>query len=216
MRTFNMQSGATLETWLKRATCHLSTISTAQVRSEIQEHYESARDEALGGGAAPHDGEGMALASLGDASIAGRHYRKVLLTKSEDRLLRETTWEAAAICSRLGWLFPIPVAALCASIWFFIAGQNYLALMLTLGAAGMSLLFARPLLPINTPARARVFRGLRWAWLAAVLMLAVWPDFRKQLWLLVAVGWPIVWVEWMLFSVRRKLAVADWPRPLYL
>jgi hypothetical protein len=215
-RTLNMQLGATLETWLRRATCHLSVESAAQVRSEIQEHYESARDEALGSGASLHEADRMALASLGDASIAGRQYRKILLTRSEDRLLRETTWEARAICSHLRWFYQIPATALCASIWFFIAGQNYLALMLTLGAAGMILLFARPLLPINTPARARVYRAVRWAWLAAILMLASWPDFRSQMWMLVAIAWPIVWVEWTLFSVRRKLAVEDWPRPLYL
>ena len=211
-----MRNEATLETWLRRATRHLSATSAAQVRSEIQAHYESARDEALGGGAAPEEADRMALASLGDASTAGRHYRKVLLTTSEDRLLRETTWEARVVCSRLRWLYPIPAAALCAGIWFFIAGQTYLALLLVVGAAGISLLLARPLLPINTPARARVFRGVRWAWLAAVLLLAVWPDLRNQSWLLVAVAWPIVWVEWTLFSVRRKLAVAQWPRPLYL
>ena len=187
-----MQSGATLETWLKRATCHLSATSAAQVRSEIQEHFESARDEALDGGETPEEADRSALASLGDPSIAGRHYRKVLLTASEDLLLRETTWEARALCSRLQWLFPIPVAGLCAGIWSFTAGQTYLALMLLVGAAGMSLLFARPLLPIDTPARARLFRGVRWAWLATILLLAVWPDLRKESWLLIAVGWPIV------------------------
>ena len=211
-----MQSGATLETWLKQATCHLSATSAAQVRSEIQQHYESARDEALCGGVAPHEADRRALASLGDARTAGRHYRKVLLTTAEDRLLRETAWEASLVCSRLRWLFPIPAAALCAGLWFFTTSQTYLALLLMVGAAGMSLVFARPLLPINTPVRARVYRGLRWAWLAAVLLLAFWPDFLKQSWLFAAVAWPIVWVEWTLASVRRKLAVAQWPRPLYL
>ena len=211
-----MNSGATLETWLKQATRHLSATSTALVRSEIQEHYESARDEALSGGASPEDADRMALASLGDAATAGRHYRRVLLTTSEDLLLRETTWEARAICSRLGWLFSIPAAVLCLGIWFFFTGQTYLGLPFIVMAAGMSLLLARPLLPINTPARARMFRGVRWAWLAAVLLLAFWPDLLKQSWLLAAVAWPIIWVEWTLFSVRRKLAVANWPRPLYL
>lgn len=211
-----MQSGATLETWLKRATCHLSAASTAQVRAEIHEHYEAARDEALEGGSSPEAADRLALASLGDAAVAGRHYRKVLLTSAEDRLLRETSWEARAVSSRLRWLFPIAAATLCAGIWFFIAGPTYLALPLVALAAGMSLLLARPLLPINTPARARMFRGVRWAWLAAVLLLAVWPDVFKQSWLLIALAWPIVWVEWTLVSVRRKLAVAQWPRPLYL
>ena len=212
----NMQSEATLETWLMRATCHLSATSAAQVRSEIQEHYESARDEALGGGATPEEADRRALASLGDARTAGRQYRKVLLTTAEDRLLRETTWEARAFCSSYRWLLPLSAAVLCAGILFFIAGKTDLALPLVIGAAGMSLLFARPLMPINTPARARVFRGVRWAWLAAVVLFAVWPDPLKQSWFLVAIAWPIVWVEWTLYSVRRKLAVAQWPRPLYL
>ena len=211
-----MQSKATLEIWLKRATCHLSATSVAQVRSEIQEHYESAREEALGGGASPDEADRRALTSLGDARIAGRQYRKVLLTASEDRVLRETTWEARAVCSRLQWLLPVPLMALCAGIWVSIAGQAYLALVLALLAAGMGLLFARPLLPINTPARARLYRGVRWAWLAGVVWFAVWPDLLKESWLLVAVAWPIVWVEWTLCSVRRKLAVTQWSRPLYL
>jgi hypothetical protein len=211
-----MQSAANLEAWLMRATCRLSATSAAQVRSEIQEHYESARDEAIGGGATVEEADRSALASLGDASTAGRQYRKVLLTTSEDRLLRETTWEARAFCSWFRLLLPIAAAALCAGIWFLVAGKTDLALPLMIGAAGMSLLFARPLMPINTPARARVFRGARWAWLAAVVLFAVWPDPLKQSWLLVAIVWPIVWVEWTLYSVRRKLAVAQWPRPLYL
>jgi hypothetical protein len=211
-----MQTGATLETWLMRATCHLSATSAAQVRSEIQEHYESARDEALGSGATPEEADRSALASLGDARIAGRQYRKVLLTTAEDRLLRETTWEARAFCSWFRWLLPVAAVALCAGIWFFIAGKTDLALPLVIGAAGMSLLFARPLMPINTPARARVFRSVRWAWLAAIVLFAVWPDPLKQSWVLLAIAWPIVWVEWTLYSVRRKLAVAQWPGPLYL
>jgi len=209
-----MQS-ATLETWLGRATCRLSANSAAQVRSEIQEHYESARDEALNGGASPTEADRIALSSLGDASTAGRQYRKVLLTAAEERILRETMWEARAVCSRLRWLFPVAALTLCSAAWFFIAGQNYLALALVLMAAGMSLLLAGSRLPINSPARAQVFRGARWGWLAAVVLLAVWPDPLKQSWLLVAVAWPIVWVEWTLFSVRRKLAVDQWPRPLY-
>ena len=52
--------------------------------------------------------------------------------------------------------------------------------------------------------------------LSAVMICAVWPDVLKQSWLLVALAWPIIWVEWTHSSVRRKLAVAQWPGPLYL
>ena len=36
-----------LESWLQQATRHLSAESAAQVRTEIREHYESAREAAL-------------------------------------------------------------------------------------------------------------------------------------------------------------------------
>ena len=40
-----------LDTWLKQTTRHLSRDSAAQVRAEIQEHYEAGRDAAISGGA---------------------------------------------------------------------------------------------------------------------------------------------------------------------
>jgi hypothetical protein len=216
MSTFDTQSGTSLETWLKRATCRLSADSTAQVRIEIQEHYELAREEALTTGAVPAEAARRALASLGDARAANRLYRKVMLTKAEARLLRETSWEARVLCSEYRWLLPIPVAGLCASLWFLATGQTYLALMLLVGAGGLGLLVSSPLLPIYTPSRARIFRGVRWAWLIAILLLAAWPDILKESWLLAACLWPIAWVEGTLLSLRRKLPVAAWPRQLYL
>ena len=80
----------------------------------------------------------------------------------------------------------------------------------------MALIFAAPVLPIYSPARAWVFRGVRWAWLAAILVLAAWPDVLKQSWWVGACAWSIVWVEATLFSLRRKLPVAQWPKQLFL
>jgi hypothetical protein len=205
-----------LESWLKRATCGLSAASTAQVRREIQEHYESACEEAFSDGAGAEEADRAAVASLGDARTANRQYRKVLLTASEARLLRETRWEARAVCSRLRWLFLIPAAVLCAGIWFFVAGQTTLGLTLLVGATGLGFLFASPFLPIYTRARGRVVRVARWAWVAAILVLAVWPDIRNLSWLLATCAWPLAWVEWKFFSLRRKLPVTEWPKQLYL
>jgi hypothetical protein len=110
----------------------------------------------------------------------------------------------------------IPAAALCAGTWFLAEGHTQVALPLFIGGSGLALLFAASRLPIRTPARARILRGMRWTWLAAVLLFAVWPDVLKQSWMLVALAWPLLWVEWTLFSLRRKLPVAQWPGPLYL
>ena len=67
-----------LEQWLSDATRDLSAESAAQVRAEIQEHYESACE-------AGQD----ALAELGDPRAANRAYRKVLLTKREAWMARD-------------------------------------------------------------------------------------------------------------------------------
>jgi len=61
--------------WLSDATRGLSEESAAQVRAEIQQHYDSARE--AGGDAAD------VIRALGDPRTANRAYRKVLLTERE-------------------------------------------------------------------------------------------------------------------------------------
>jgi hypothetical protein len=216
MSTLNMQSKTILEAWLRRATCGLSIGSSAQVRSEIEDHYEAAREEALGHGATPEEADHIAVASLGDARVAGRQYRQVLLTSSEAGMLSEARWETRLLCPLFRWMTMIPVAMLTVAIWFFATGNADLGVLLTVGAVGPGLLVVSPLLPIHTPAQGRVFRGLRWAWLAAVLIVAAWPDLRRQWWLIATCAISLSLVEWTLFSLRRKLPVAKWPRLLYL
>ena len=216
MTTLETQNGDALEAWLKQAVCGLSAAAAASVRTEIQAHYESAREAAMSSGATPEEADRAAVEALGSAEISNRLYRKVMLTKSEARLLCEMNWEARMVCSRLRWLAPIPAAGLLASVWFFIVGRFYDASMLLLGMAGIGMLFAAARLPIYTPARSRVFRWVRWAWLAAILVLAALPDIRAWSWLLPACAWPLIWVEWTRFSLRRKLPVTEWPKQLYL
>jgi len=101
-----------LEGWLKQATRSLSKESAAQVRAEIQEHHDAAREAALLSGTAGTEADAMALRALGDAKEANCAYRKVLLTSSEARTLREVRWEGSLACanSTLRWqLTALPV-----------------------------------------------------------------------------------------------------------
>ncbi len=90
-----------LEKWLSDATRGLSAESAAQVRTEIQQHYDSASD-------AGDD----AIAALGDPRAANRAYRKVLLTEQEAMLAPTLTRPkrsslsavAAAMVAPLIWL----------------------------------------------------------------------------------------------------------------
>ncbi len=208
-----------LDNWLTQATRHLSKDSAAQVRTEIQEHYESAREASMAGGATADEADRLAVTALGDAKAANRQYRKVLLTSAEARMLRDAKWEARAVCSRpwLWWLLlPIPVAALLAATALFLLGAIAVARVLLAGGIGMGFLFAAPFLPVYTPSRGRIFRGVKWVVLISMLVLAFGPNALKWSWLLASCLWPLAWIEWTRVSIRRKLRVAEWPRPLYL
>jgi hypothetical protein len=208
-----------LERWLEQATRCLSVESAAQVRSEIREHYEAARETAMSRGASADDAERLAVAALGDAKVANRQYRKVLLTVREAQMLRTGNREARAICSRpwLQWmLLAAPVVALVAALAFFMNGDSALARALVVGGIMMGVVFAGPFLPVYTASRARVYRVAKWTLLAATFWLAFGADALKYSWLIASCLWIPVWTEWTRVLIRRKLPIAEWPKQLYL
>jgi hypothetical protein len=208
-----------LEIWLRQATRHLSRKAAAQVRNEIGEHYDAARQGAMERGCGGAESDRVALEALGDARAANRQYRKVMLTSGEARLLREGNWEAAAVCNRawLKWLLlAMPASALLAGIGLLLFGATVLPRILLVGGMGIGLLFAASFLPVYTPARSRVFRIVKWIMLTALLALAFWPMTPQWSWLMFSSLWPVVWIEWKRVSIRRKLPVSKWPKQLYL
>ena len=217
------QSSLSLErrtgNWLHQATRHLSKDSAAQVRAEIQEHYQSAREAAINSGATADEADRSALAALGDAKTANCQYRNVLLTSREAKLLRESQWESRAVCSRpwLKWLLlAMPAAALWTSAALFINGKSELARTLLVGGVTLLLAFGAPFLPIYTPARARIFRRVKYVLLLATFALVFGKHFLDWSWLLACSVWPLFWIEWTRTSIRRKLPEARWPKHLYL
>ena len=209
-----------LEKWLKRATRCLSAEATTQVRREIEEHFRSAREAALHGGAGEVDAAHAALAALGDAALANRQYRLVLLTKSEARLLRQSSWESSAVCSRrwLRWLAATTaVVTGIAGTAAWIAGGTFwrpMQPMLLLVAGGTAMIAAPMFLPIYTPLRGQIYRALKWVALAAMLLLLT-SDPRMTWVFASCVGYG-VWIEWKRAAIRRKIPEAQWPKHLYL
>lgn len=203
-----------LEIWLKQATRHLSKDSAAQVRTEILEHHEAAREAVMSAGSTPEAADRMAVTALGDARIANRQYRRVLLTAEEAKLLREGTKEARIVCSNpwLKWLLlSIPAAILLASLAFLLKGKLDTAEGLLEGAIGVAIWSATPFLPVYTRWRGRFLRIAKWAALFAMLgMMFQWS------WLFISCLWPVVWIEWTRISIRRKMPVSQWPKQLYL
>jgi len=206
-----------LERWLEQATRHLAKDSAGQVRAEIQEHYDAAREVAIRNGATEEEAERLAVGDLGDARTANCQYRRVLLTRPEARLLREGNWEARAVCSRpwLKWTFlVVPAAAFYTATALFLKGSIAGAWVWVAG--GIGLLLAAPLLPIYTPSRGRGFRVAKWVVMLSLFGMVFGSEWLKWSWLLISCLWPMAWVEWTRVSIRRKLPVAQWPKQLYL
>jgi hypothetical protein len=208
-----------LDSWLNQATRHLAQDSVTRVRTEIQEHFESTRDAAIGDGATPDQADSLALTALGDAKAANSQYRRVLLTSGEARMLRSDNWEARAVCSRpqLKWMVAgALVAALGAAAVLFFRGQAAAGRDVLAVAIGMGPLSGALLLPIRTPVRGRVFRVAKWFAITGALALLFGTELGKWSWLLISCLWPLAWTEWTRASIRCKLPTAAWPRHLYL
>lgn len=207
-----------LEMWLKRASRCLSANSAAQVRKEILEHFDAAREAAMSEGASKADAESSALAALGDARTANRQYRSVLLTKSEARVLRNSAWEAGAVCGHgwLRWLVAITaVGTGIVAVWAWTVGMALVTPLLAIVfATGFAMVAAPMFLPLFTPRRGRIYRMVKWVMLAGLAACAL--STPRYTWLFVVSFWPSIWIEWNRISIRRKIPQAEWPKYLYL
>ncbi len=202
-----------------QATRQLSRDSAARVRSEIQEHYEAAREAAMNSGASADEADRAAVTALGDAKTANCQYRNVLLTSAEARMLREGNWEARAVCSRpwAKWaLLAVPAVALVAASVLFVNGGFEAARIYIVGGIGMGFLLGTPFLPIYTPERARIFRALKWMVLLAIMVLSFGSEAMHWSWLLMTTLWVVFRIESTRESIRRKLPQSEWPKQLYL
>jgi hypothetical protein len=110
-------------------------------------------------------------------------------------MLRDCNREARAVCSRpwlKGLALAVPVAAVAAAIALSLAGKVAVTRDVLVAATGVNPLLGALRLPINTPARGRVFRGVKWVAMTGAFVLILGADAPKSSWLLIhACGlWP--------------------------
>jgi hypothetical protein len=174
----------------------------------------------MAAGAAAEAAERLALSALGDALTANRQYRRVLLTASEAPLLRDDNAEARILRTANSWLrwpfLALSMGALAAAAALYNAGAGSLARVALAMGIGTMFWLAAPLLPIYTPLRSRVFRGLKWLVQAGTLLLAFGPGALRSYWLIVLLLVLVLWTEWRRASIRRKIPAQQWPKHLYL
>jgi hypothetical protein len=189
------------------------------VRREIEEHFEAARETALRDGSDEREAELAAVRTLGDPRIANRQYRKVLLTKSESSILRESNFEARMICSRkwLKWtMLSAPGTLLLLSAIFLAIHQAALARGVLVTGALMAVLLTAPFLPIYTAKRGRIFRAIKWVVMIGSVVLLFGRDGLNWSWLISCSFFPMLYSEWKRITIRRKLPIGQWPKQLYL
>ena len=163
-----------LELWIETATKCLSRESAAQVRKEITEHYETTRESAMANGATAESAERAAIEALGDARTANQQYRRVMLTESEAKVLRQGNREASFVCSNswLKWtMLVFPVAGIVAAGLMWIKGEHWPALAVIVAGLFFGNLLLAPYLPIYTPSRSRVFRAVKLVMQAVALFV---------------------------------------------
>jgi hypothetical protein len=200
----------TLEQWLEVATRGLCESAAERVRAEIGEHYASALESAALDGVDPLDADRLAVDALGDAKIANRQYRRVLLTESEEDVLRRCAsrggrlWHRTLVVLSAVLLVVVPISTL------GVAKYTCAAILVE------ALLRAIPVASIRA---GWVVRILRWVnslvfytmWFASTLAFA---RFAAALIPVMAVG--TMQMEYRLFVIRRKLPVEQWPRRLWV
>ena len=233
------QNSTALDTWLARATRQLSAESAAQVRTEIAEHYDAAREDAIRAGATGDEADRSAVAALGDPRAANSQYREILVTRSEAKLLRSSACEArffSATPLRKRLLAIVPAAAaICAAGAYAIATvtapftipfaltaslnatASLIARIAIVAAILTAVVFAVPLLPIYTPARARIYRAAKWLTVISLSIFFFNPShYLEWSWLVVNCFSFVAWTELKRMSLRRKIPAANWPKHLYL
>ncbi len=208
-----------LDGWLHAAVRHLSKDSANQVRREIQEHYHATLEAALDKGIDPQQAEVMAVQALGDPGVANRQYRRVLLTKSEASVLRQSNAESRMICST-GWikwtLLSSPgILVLLSAIALAMHLPSLARGVLVMGAL-MAIFFIAPFLPIYTASRGRIFRLIKWGMMIACVLVLFGIDGWNWAWLNACCFYPVLYMEWKRMMIRRKLPIGQWPRQLYL
>ena len=209
----------TLDNWLKQAVRGLSRDSAETVRREIEEHYEAAREAAVRDGVDLERAEFAAVQALGDPCEANRQYRKVLLTKSEAAVLRNSNAESRMICAN-GWakwvLLSAPGTLLLLSVMFLGMHQYSLARGLVVFGSLMAIFFMPPFMPIYTVSRGRVYRAIKWLVMLGGLVVLFGVDGRNSSWLVPCCYFPLFYTEWKRMVIRRKLPISRWPKQLYL
>lgn len=199
----------TPEQWLSVATRGLCDSAAERIRAEIGEHIASAIESAGTADIDPLEAERQTVAALGDAKIANRQYRRVLLTEGEDALLRSLrSWWVS-----WGWLL-MGIPLLLMALALKNSGSIYVPAMVLMEGVLRTI-------PFRSIRAGSIVRVVRWGVLTIVLtMMAVsYSGAVEGIGMVGGVVYITVFIlhrEYKFSVLRRKVPVEQWPRWLWV
>jgi len=207
----------TLEQWLSVATRGLCAAAVERVRAEIGDHYQSALESARAASVDAVEAERRAVAALGDAKTANRQYRRVLLTKGEDILLRgmmSSPMPLEGFSKRrmlfgqtLATILMLQAVAIILTATIKFGGFGYVAAAFILQGVIFRTIHVRSI-------RAGwMIRVVRWGVLGAGATMALLSGLNPGLALVQLLV--VAHFEYKRFVLRGKLPVGQWPKRLY-
>ena len=198
-----------VEQWLSVATRGLCASAAERVHAEIGDHYQSALESAQAAGLDVVEAERSAVAALGHAKAANREYRRVLLTKGEDRLLRwaisEEKYLGGPSRSRTALMLAALATHVIISIWKPALTYFEVALFLEL------IIF--PTLHARSIGAGRIIRAMRWGVLAVGGTMTILSGRHAPI--VVCLLLQFAYIEYKHFILRYKLPVDKWPKRFY-
>jgi len=193
----------TLEQWLYVATRGLCDSAAARVRADIGEHHASALEAAGTVDIDPLELERRVVGALGDAKVANRQYRRVLLTEGEHNLLRRL--------SSRSWLGKVILLASVVALVVMPFRVEISYVFVTVVIQGV--LEAFPIASIRAGWVVRIFR-----WGVVIAFYTFWLASVSDKGLAIAII-PVAVAhaheEYKRFVLRRKVPVKQWPRRLW-
>ncbi len=194
MSGIKMTRAPKLTEWLEIATAELTTPAKKRIRLEIEEHFAAAVENHTANGCPETDAQATALAELGDATAAAKHFRSRHLTEKEAKYI-----ERMLKYSR-GWIWILLCYAvsplLC--VYFFHLLKRHNASVAFPSVAGAIVLFMIPTISFFVSRRNNPRPDIR---LLLLLQLLNQGGF------MILCIWWAVRIDWGMFG----MLVSAWP-----
>jgi hypothetical protein len=194
MSGIKMPHAPKLAEWLEIATAELTTPAKKRIRLEIEEHFAAAVESHTVNGCPETDAQSTALAELGNATAAAKHFRKRHLTEKEAQYIERTLRSNSRVWTFLLLWFASPLICM----FYFYLLKSHHAPVAFPATAGAIMFFVIPTISFFESRRTNPKPDIRLLLLLQILNYGCFMVF--------GIWWGI-WINWGMLG----MLVFAWP-----